>query len=144
MKRILAASVALLALACGLPGHAQTAQPVALCGSLVLQANGVAMPLSQSPGGQLCTNTASATMTPAQVSVGATATLIAALRSGRNSITVENTGTTAIYLGGSGVTTSTGVLLPGVLGASITLNYSGALYGITTTGSQTVSEYELY
>lgn len=79
-----------------------------------------------------------------QVSVAATATLIAALRSGRRSITVEQLGTTAVYLGGSGVTTANGVLLAGTVGSSVTMNFTGALYGITASGTQTVAEFEIY
>lgn len=81
----------------------------------------------------------------AQVSVAATATLIAAGRNQRNSITVTNTTAVAIYLGNSsGVTTSTGTLLPGVIGASLTLPYDGAVYGISSTGSNTVTVAETY
>lgn len=90
-------------------------------------------------------SSAAANFTPAQVSVTGTATLIVAARTGRASVTILNTGATAIYLGPtSGVTTSNGMLLPGVAGASITLPYNGAVYGITTTGTQAVTEYELY
>ncbi len=80
----------------------------------------------------------------AQVSVTTSATLIAAARAGRRSITVEQLGTTAVYLGATGVTTATGVLLPGTVGSSVTLNFTGALYGIVATGTQTVAEFELY
>lgn len=82
--------------------------------------------------------------TPGQATIGTTPTLIAAARSGRQSITVTNTGTTAVYLGGSGVTTTTGAYLPGVVGATITIPFSGALYGIVASGTQLVTEYETY
>ena len=86
-----------------------------------------------------------ANFAPSQVSVAATATLIVAARSGRLTITVTNMSTTAVYLGGtSGVTTGTGLLLPGTVGATITLAYSGALYGIVATGTENVNAYELY
>lgn len=85
-----------------------------------------------------------ANFTPAQVSVAATATQIAASRTGRNLIDVVNTTTTAVYLGGSGVTTSTGLLLPGIVGASVTIPFTGALYGIVATGTATVTEAETY
>lgn len=80
----------------------------------------------------------------AQVSVGATATLIAALRSGRRSITIEQLGTTAVYIGGASVTTSNGILLPGTAGSSVTLNTTAAIFGITASGSQSVAEVETY
>lgn len=90
-----------------------------------------------------------ASFSPAQVSVGTGATLIAAARTGavgtgRVSITVTNTSTTPVYLGGSGVTTSTGQLLPGILGASVTINTTAAVYGIVGTGTETVTEFETF
>lgn len=82
----------------------------------------------------------------AQVSVADTAggTLLAANRSGRSAITIVNHGTTAVYVGQSGVTTATGVLLPGVEGASITIPTQAAVYGIVSAGTQTVSVLETY
>lgn len=91
-----------------------------------------------------------ATLAVNQISVAATSTLIAAARTGnagtgRVSITVTNTGTTAVYIGPTtGVTTTTGTLLPGILGASLTLNTTSAVYGIAASGSQTVSYVETY
>ena len=79
-----------------------------------------------------------------QVSVGTTATSIASSRTARRNITVVNHGTTDVILGGSGVTTSTGLLLPGIKGASATLTTTGALYGIVGSGTQTVSYAETY
>ena len=97
--------------------------------------------MSLSPG--------AAAIAPAQVSVTSAATSIAAARTGvpgtgRVSVTITNTTTTAIYIGGSGVTTSTGALLPGIVGASLTLNTTAAVYGIVATGSATVTEIETY
>ncbi len=66
------------------------------------------------------------------------------VRPARNEITIVNHGTTDVYLGPSGVTVSTGVLLSGVKGASITLPVYGAVYGIVSSGSQTVSYVETY
>ena len=100
-------------------------------------------------GGGFSLSVGAANFTPGQVSVGATSTLIAAARTGvsgtgRVAITVVNAGTTPVYLGGSGVTTSTGALLPGVLGATVTINTTAAIYGIVTTGSEAVTEFETY
>jgi hypothetical protein len=47
-----------------------------------------------------------------QATIGVTATLIVAQRSGRDTVVIENTGTTAVYLGNSGVTTSTASCSP--------------------------------
>ena len=90
-----------------------------------------------------------ATVSTNQLTIGASATLIAPARSGvagtgRTSITITNPGTTSIYIGGSGVTTSTGTLLPGISGASMTLGTQAAIYGIVATSTATVSEFELY
>lgn len=71
------------------------------------------------------------------------ATLIAALRSTRRAILVLNLDASAkVYLGNSDVTSSTGLALPA--GASISLPWTGACYGITSTGSVNVSFVEVY
>jgi hypothetical protein len=72
------------------------------------------------------------------------ATLLAAARAKRQFVTVINSGTTAVYLGGASVTASTGVMLPGVAGASITIAFTGDLYAVAATGSQAVTGYEVY
>ena len=95
-------------------------------------------------GTQRVATASSANFTPATASCASTATLFAASRSSRAEVTIENSGTTAVYLGGSGVTTATGVLLPGVLGASITLQTTAAIYCIVASSTQAVTGYELY
>lgn len=80
----------------------------------------------------------------AQVSVAATPTLVTAARTGRNSVTVVNLGTTAVYLGGAAVTTSTGTLLAGTVGTSVTIATSAAVYGVVATGTESVSETEVF
>lgn len=112
-------------------------------------ANGAATPANSSPVTPSNQPVGAANFAPAQVSVGSTATLIAAARTGvsgtgRVSITITNTTTTAIYLGGSGVTTGTGQYLAGVVGASATFNTTAAIYGIVATGSAAVAESETY
>ena len=72
------------------------------------------------------------------------ATLLAAARAQRQFVTVINSGTTAVYLGGVGVTAATGVMLPGVVGASITIAFTGDLYAVAASGTQAVSGYEVY
>ena len=63
---------------------------------------------------------------------------------GRVSVTITNTTTTPIYLGPTNsVTSANGQLLPGIVGASLTLNYTGAVYGIAVS-SATVTESETY
>jgi hypothetical protein len=75
-----------------------------------------------------------ATLTTGQVSVGTTATLIAAAQAGRQSITI-NAGTGTCAIGGSTVTLTTGYLLPAAPDTTAT---SAAVYGVcsaTTTVS---------
>lgn len=81
----------------------------------------------------------------AQVTVGATSTLIAARRDGRAAVTVLQTGTTAVYIGASpSVSSSTGIPLLGTAGASITIPASGDVYGIVGAGSQLVGVLESF
>jgi hypothetical protein len=77
-----------------------------------------------------------------QATVAATATLIIAARRGRDTVVIENHGTTPVYLGHSGVTTTTGLLLPGVVGASVAIETTEAIYGIVASGTQVVSAIE--
>lgn len=81
-----------------------------------------------------------------QVSVDNTAggTQIVAARAGRQSVVIINHGTTDVYVGATGLTTSTGALLPGVKGAALTITGEAAVFGIVATGSQTVSYVESY
>jgi hypothetical protein len=84
------------------------------------------------------------TVATAQVTVGTSATVIAAARAGRSSITITNMGTTDVLIGLAGVTTANGLLLVGTKGASVTLACNGALSGIVGTGTQAVSVLEIY
>ena len=80
-----------------------------------------------------------------QVSVGNTATLIVDTRLSRRCVAVVNLGTTDVYLGFDGtVTTSTGVLLLGVKGATVILETTGPVYGIVASGSQSVAYADEY
>ena len=89
--------------------------------------------------------TAWANMNANQVSVGTTATLVVAARTGRGMVTVSQIGTSDIYCGPtSGVTASTGEIVPGTKGASYTEAYTGAVYCITASGTDTVSFVENY
>lgn len=88
----------------------------------------------------------SSTLATKQVDVAITATQIVAARTGRNAITVTNkTGAQQVYVGPtSAVTAATGQLLPAGVGASITLPYTGALFGIAVSATQTVTVAETY
>lgn len=80
----------------------------------------------------------------AQVSVAATATLVCAARADRSSVTVESHGGADVFIGDANVTTSSGALVPGAAGASITLPTTAAIYGIVAAGTQTVSVIETF
>jgi hypothetical protein len=86
------------------------------------------------------------TLATNQVTVNTTVggTLIAASRASRSSITITNLGTTAVYIGNTGLTTTNGAFLPGIVGASITLDTTAAVYGIVAAGSQALSFVETY
>jgi len=79
-----------------------------------------------------------------QVSVGSTATLIAAQRPGRLSVSIVNLSSTDIYIGPSGVTTSSGTLLLGTRGTALTVPSAVAVYGVVATGTASVSYMEVY
>jgi UDP-N-acetylglucosamine enolpyruvyl transferase len=76
-----------------------------------------------------------ANIATAQPSVGTTSTLVVAARTGRAAVTIENLTSTPIYLGASGVTSTTGMLLPGVVGASMTIEGSMAVYGVASVAA---------
>jgi hypothetical protein len=78
-----------------------------------------------------------------QASIGTTQVLIASAYSGRLGLLIVQHGTVDVYLGTTGVTSSTGVLLPGIKGAAISIPTTAAVYGITASGSQTISWMEL-
>lgn len=81
-----------------------------------------------------------------QVSVGTTATLIVAARTARAIEIVSIPPSSTLYVGGSGVTTSTGFQI--VNGSTSSGSYqvpsAAALYGVVATGTLTVSQQEIY
>jgi hypothetical protein len=112
-------------------------------------ANGAATAANSSPVTPSNQPIGAAAFAATQVSVTSGATSILAARTGvagtgRVSATICNTTTTAIYIGGSGVTASTGSLLAGVIGACLTVNTTAALYGISGGSSATVTALETF
>ncbi len=77
----------------------------------------------------------SASLATGQVSVGTTATLIRAADTGRTSITVLVGAANGCAFGNSGVTLTTGYLLPATAGATDTTATSAALYGVCTAAT---------
>ena len=73
-----------------------------------------------------------------------TATLIVAARTARKRLVIVNHGATAVYVGGAAVATTTGLLLAGVAGTTMTLETAAAVYGIVGSGTQAVSYVEEY
>jgi len=78
-----------------------------------------------------------------QAVVGTSATPIVAARAGRSSVTLINLGTTDVYVGGSGVTAATGLLLIGAKGGGLVIDGEAAIYAIAA-GAQTISFMETY
>jgi hypothetical protein len=77
-----------------------------------------------------------------QISVAATATLIIAANSSRQGVLITNPSTSVtVYIGGSGVTTSNGAILPPL--SSLTLPITGPIYGIVASSMQIVSFIEV-
>lgn len=73
---------------------------------------------------------------------GTAGVLVAAQPSRAHIVTIENTGTTAFYIGPSGVTTSNGFLIPGVANASYSVSMSTTLYCVTGGGTAAVTVIE--
>lgn len=89
------------------------------------------------PTRQLVTTSVGGTIAVAEVTCDTTADLLAAADSSRFSVILRNIGAVDCYLGPSGVTTSTGMLL--AAGETITLDKStAAVYGITAAGTATL------
>jgi hypothetical protein len=78
-----------------------------------------------------------------QVSAGTTESQVVAASSVREAVLIVNHGSVDVYLGATGIDSSTGLLLPGVKGASVTLPTQTAVYCRTASGNQTISFAEL-
>ena len=95
-------------------------------------------------GNPVATTETYSSLATGQVSVASLATQIVPARAGRKEVTIVNHATTAVYIGGSGITATTGLLLAGVQGEGITITGGAAIYAITASGSETVSFLEVY
>jgi len=93
------------------------------------------------PAKQLVTSASGTALAVAAVTVGTSATLLAAANSSRQALTIMNNGTATIYLGGSGVTTASG--LPVTAGQGFVVEgTTAALYAISGTAGQDVRVME--
>lgn len=82
-------------------------------------------------------------MATAQTTVASTATQIAAANATRRAVLITNThATVTVYLGSAAVTTSTGQALPA--GASITIPFTGAVYGIVASSTLVATSVDTY
>lgn len=79
-----------------------------------------------------------------QGTISTTAASLVAARAARKTITIENTSAVAFYVGPTGVTATTGLLVPGVVGASVTVDSAAAFFAITASGSATASFLETF
>lgn len=106
------------------------------------------LPVAVESGSIVITPITSATLTPSQVTVPATANgiLILAANANRKGATISNPGPLTVYVqqGSTGVTISNGFGIPS--GDSYNIDeplYLGAIYGIISTGTQVVTVVEL-
>ena len=80
-----------------------------------------------------------------QVSIATSDTLAIAARALRRSVTIQQiTGTQNVFCNQTTATAANGIVLPAVVGASITLNTTSAVRCIAITGAQTVAIAETY
>lgn len=84
-------------------------------------------------------------LTIAQVSIATSDTLAIAARALRRAVTIQQiTGTQNVFCNQTTATAANGVVLPAVVGASITFNTTSAIRCIAITGAQTVAVAETY
>ena len=99
--------------------------------------------VAESGNGQIALRTASAgsgaAAAPAAKTVGTSAVQLDTAFAGRSAVTVVNNGTAVVYIGTTGVTTSTGIPLA-ASGGTWTLPWGSAIpvYGISGTAGQDV------
>ena len=92
----------------------------------------------------LCTGPALADPSPSLITTSqvtctsSIGVLVAAQPGLLHTVTIENGGAVAFYIGGAAVATSTGFLIPGVQYSSYTISYAGTLYCVTASSTATV------
>ena len=95
--------------------------------------------------GRVRTKEIGSAFTTGQISIDTTVggKLIIAANANRMRLLLQMTGTTQdVYIGPSGVTTSTGALFSAIKGNQFLLRTSAAVYGIVASGTQTISYIE--
>ena len=98
---------------------------------------------------ELNTDTSTVFVAPVVVSVGTSATLLAAIDTTRREIMLQNAGTAPVFIGGSGVTTAAGMILAAGtggddgLGGFLIIANTSAWYGIVASGNVNVRVLEV-
>lgn len=93
--------------------------------------------VSAPPTKQLVTSSIGTQLSSAAVTVGTSAVVVAAASSSRQSVVIQNKGSVPIYLGGSAVTTATGIEV--AAGAAFTIDKTtAAVYAISGSAGQDV------
>ena len=76
-------------------------------------------------------------MKTSAVTVGTTATLLIAADN-KDRVCYLHSGTGSVYVGGSDVTTSTGIHLPNGTTMQFNVPFNETIYGVVSTGTQTM------
>ena len=84
------------------------------------------------------------TFNTGQYTASATAGQVVASNRNRTGLLITNIGTVDVYVGASGVTTGTGILLPGVKGSSISIPSVDAVSVITGSSTSVISYMEIF
>lgn len=101
--------------------------------------NGQRGDLQLDASGRVITTTTSTSFVTGQISIGTTATQIPLSQTNLGFYRLTNMGTTDVFCGPSGVTTTTGELLTGTKGSMLTYPVIALVYCVVATGTQTVS-----
>lgn len=100
-----------------------------------------ALVVAVSPNNVVPVSLVGSTLNTNQILVGNTATLIIAANTNRKRLVLTNMGTTNVFIGGSTVTSTTGEMLLGIPGFSLSIFCTGAIYG-AATANQLISYME--
>ena len=130
----------------GLTDAQLRATPVPVSGTITVSSITNALPAGTNNVGDVdvASITGTGSLANNQVSVTTTSDTVVAARAGRRALLIVQHGTTDVYLGTGTVTTTNGVLLKGVAGASISIPTAAAVNGIVASGTQTVSYLEVF
>lgn len=108
---------------------------------LVVPASGGAVPVGHATTPLRVFEQVSTAFSTGQATVDTVADLIIAANTSRKRVIIVNPGSATVYIGASGVTTSTGFALAGN-GASMTILSDDAVYGVVASGTATLGYWE--